>query len=191
MLIINNIPMKKFVVPFFTFALLLAGCGGGSGVITGLPVGDSDVPGVSDVPVEKPVSDSASESAAEELGEQMAEEMMGGVDIEFAEEGSGEVAPWPAQMPSDVPVFEYGKIDATEASPAGEPGAFVALQFREVEEGGYAKYEQDLISAGWTIVTDSAWDDEHISAEKGESRSIDVDVDPMGEGTAFLYYVEY
>jgi len=171
--------MKKFVVPFFTFALLLAGCGGGGGVI----------PGVSDVPVEKPVSDSLNESAAEEMGEQMAEEMMGGVDIEFAEEGSGEVVPWPAQMPSDVPVFEYGKIDATEASPAGEAGAFVALQFREVEEGGYAKYEQDLISAGWTIVTDSAWTDEHISAGKGD-RSIDVDVDPMGEGTAFLYYFE-
>lgn len=179
--------MKKFVVPFFAFALFLVGCGGGSGVIPGV----SDAPGVSDVPTETSASDSVSDNAAEELGEQMAEEMMGGVDIEFAEEGSSEVVPWPGAMPSDVPVFEYGRIDATQVSPADQEGVSVVVSFIEVEEGAYDKYEQDLEGAGWTIVTDEAWAGiEHVSAEK-DGRTVDVDADPMGEGTAFLYYMEY
>lgn len=167
--------MKKFVVLFFACVLFLSGCGGG-GPVPGMPGASS---------TGNPVSD----SVAKEMGEQMAEEMLGGVDIEFAEEGSGESVAWPSDMPSDVPVFKYGKIDATMATPDDETGNSIVMQFREVEDGAYDKYEQDLIGAGWTIITDSAWEDEHITAEKGD-RDIDVDVDPMGENTAFLYYME-
>jgi hypothetical protein len=169
----NNIPMKKVVGSFFCFAIFLAGCGSPIN-----PVGD-----VSNLPGNNPVS----EKAAEALGEQIAEEMMGGVDMEFAEEGSGEVVAWPENMPSDVPVFEYGIIDVSMVSPTGEGEDSVVVSLIEVEQGAYDKYEQDLESSGWTITTDPAWTDEHISAEKG-SRTIDVDVDPMGENTAFLYY---
>ncbi|MFA4891703.1 MAG: hypothetical protein WC604_05160 [Candidatus Gracilibacteria bacterium] len=180
--------MKKIVVAvcscFSCAAFLMTGCGGGGSPIPGLP----------GVPGESSANDSASDNAAEELGEQMAEEMMGGVDIEFAEEGSGEVVPWPEKMPSDVPVFGYGRIDATQVSPAGEEGISVVVSFIDVEDGAYDKYKQDLESAGWTIIDDLVWGDvgfEYITAEKGEGRTVDMDVDPMGEGTAFLYYMEY
>lgn len=167
----NNFSMKKIAVLFFVFTVFWTGCGNSS--VSNLSEGNS-----------------LSESAAKEAGEQIAEEMLGGIDIEFAEEGSGEVVAWPDEMPSDVPVFEYGKIDATEASPTDAEGASVVVSFIEVEKGAYNEYEQDLENAGWTIVTDSSWTDEHISAEK-DGRTIDVDVDPMGENTAFLYYMTY
>jgi len=171
--------MKKAVVPFFACVILFAGCGGGS------PLGAVGAPPVT----ESPVKDTVSDNIAKEMGEQMAEEMIGeGVDIEYAEEGSGEVVAWPSQMPSDVPEFVYGKIDATMAAPNDDGNNTIMLQLREVEEGAYDKYEQDLIGAGWVITTDtSVWTDGHITAEK-EGRTIDVDVNPMGENTAFLYY---
>lgn len=162
--------MKKFLVLFSV--IFLTACGA-STVVQNVPV--------------TPSGDSLSDKAAKEIGENLAEEMLGGIDIEYAEEGSGETVAWPTKIPGDVPVFKYGKIDATLAAPGGGEGD-VAIQFREVEEGAYDKYEQDLKNAGWEIVTDSAWEDEHISATKGDV-SIDVDVDPMGENTAFLYYL--
>jgi len=165
--------MNKLVVSVSVLvAVVLTGCG--------FLAPKSDVPGVTG-------GNSLSDKVGKELGEQMAEEMLGGIDVEFAEEGSGDVVAWPKQIPSDVPEFKYGKIDASMATPGGEADYSVMMQFREVEKEAYAKYEQDLVGAGWTITTDSDWSGQHISAEK-DGAMVDIDKDPVGENTAFLYY---
>lgn len=162
--------MKKPVGLFFVFMILVTGCGGGSGL---------------------PVSNPISEEIAKETGEKLAEEMLGGIDIEYSEEGSGDVVSWPKQMPADVPVFKYAVIDATMAAPSGDASDnSVVVSFRDVEEGAYEKYRQDLKGAGWEITTSSAYTDDHITAEKG-AMTIDVDVDYMGENTAALYFMTY
>jgi len=155
---------------FLVSGIVFSGCGLGGEVGT-LPGGN-------------PVSN----EIAKETGEKLAEEIMGGVDVEYSEEGSGDVVAWPKQMPSDVPVFKYGIIDATMANPE-DAGGGVIVSFREVEKGAYSKYEQDLKADGWTITTDSGWTDQHISAEKGDF-TIEVDVDYLGENTAALYLTE-
>jgi len=129
-----------------------------------------------------------SEEAAKELGEQMAEEILGGVDIEYAEEGTNETVSWPEQIPSDVPVFKYGKLDSSMAAPNESEEGSVAIQLREVPQDAYDKYEQDLEAAGWTITTDPEWTDTQLNAEKG-TVTISIDKNPMGEGTAFFYYM--
>lgn len=165
--------MKKAAVSLFVFAIFLAGCS----------VGGSGVP-VAGVTGTNPVS----EGIAKEAGKQLAKQMMGGTDVDFAEEGSGDVVAWPKKIPSDVPVFKYGLIDVTMASPSDEKGNSVVIQFREVAKDAYSKYRQDLQNAGWEIITDPNWTVEHISAKKN-GVTIEMDADPVGENTAFLYYM--
>lgn len=175
--------MKKIIFFIFvisTVGIFLTGCGKG---------GNESVPGNITTPATT-LTDSFSDKMAKEAGKQLAENMLGGVKIDFSEEGSGDVVPWPEEIPSDVPVFKYAVIDASIAPPAeAETSRSVAIQFREVEPGAYAKYEQDLKDAGWEITTDASWTDRHISATKGDSE-VEVDVNPVGEKTAFLYWFE-
>lgn len=171
--------MKKVILSIFTVGIFLTGCDGGGG--NGIVPGNVATP---------PNTESFSDKAAKEAGEKLAEEMLGGIDIEFSEEGSGDVVAWPKEIPSDVPVFKYAVIEATMAPPAEATESIsVGIQFREVEQGAYAKYEQDLKDAGWNITTDSSWTDGHVSAAKGTAE-VDVDVNPVGENTAILYWFE-
>ena len=164
--------MKKVIGALLMAGVIFAGCG-----ISG--VGPSIAPSVN------PLSD----EAAKELGEKMAEDMLGGIDIEYAEEGTGEVIAWPKQIPSDVPVFKYGKLDASIANPNGEGSKDMAMiQISGISADGYAKYEQDLKAAGWTITTNSEYADSQMSAEKGTT-TVSIDKNPMGDGTAFFYYM--
>lgn len=162
--------MKKIVVSLFTIGVVLTGCFQNSGNIT------------------SPMTGSLSENAAKEAGKKLAENMMGGTKIDFAEEGSGDVVAWPKTMSSEVPVFKYGKIDATMAAPSGVSDGSLVVSFREVEKGAYEKYRQDLKTAGWEITTDPSWTVEHISAKKG-NMTIDIDADYNGANTAALYLI--
>jgi len=165
--------MQKTIISLFVSGIVLSGCGVGGGEVSTLPGGN-------------PVSN----EIAKETGEKLAEEMMGGnVDLEYAEEGSGDVVAWPEQMPSDVPVFKYAEIEASMVSPS-ESGGAIVVGLKNVEKGAYDKYEQDLKAAGWEITTDPGWTIEHITAEKGNF-TIDIDAEYLGNNTAAFYLTEY
>lgn len=92
---------------------------------------------------------------------------------------------WSSAIPSDVPVFKYGKIDVSAGGQALGSGFMV--QITDVEEGGVDEYLDDLISAGFTIDTPiSEGSSPREMATKG-NLTVAVDRDPVGANTAWVW----
>ncbi|MFA4891041.1 MAG: hypothetical protein WC604_01655 [Candidatus Gracilibacteria bacterium] len=127
------------------------------------------------VPVSQPTTD---ESADEAIDEDSAIEIEVGQD-EVKSEG------WSSAIPSDVPVFKYGKIDASAGGQ--ELGSGFMVQITDAEEGAVDKYLDDLISAGFTIDTPiSEGSSPREMATKG-NLIVAVDRDPVGENTVWVW----
>jgi len=78
-----------------------------------------------------------------------------------SDDGSFEISAggkWPSDIPSDVPQFTAGAIEASSKSTAGEGGSW-SISFTKVQADAYDSYRQALLSAGWnetgTVTTDS------------------------------------
>ena len=98
---------------------------------------------------------------AEETAESIFEGATGGeVDIDSSgenvsfssEDGSFSVSgdkTWPTDMPSSVPEFKYGTVEASSKS-SSDDGSGWTVSLVKVKAGAYDSYKQDLVGASWT-----------------------------------------
>jgi len=71
---------------------------------------------------------------------------------------------WPSDMPSVVPEFKYGDIEASSKVTVDTTGWTVS--YSNLQSGATAKYKTDLTSKGWTISSEmTSGDAETIMAE--------------------------
>lgn len=107
----------------------------------------------------------------------------GSMGINYREEGSSVGAEWPKDMPSIVPEFKYGLLDAVMggADEYGAGGSWAA-QVSHLQPDAVEKYTQDLADAGWEI------DKEYGGAIHATKGNIDLsfDLGIEGEGTGLL-----
>ena len=66
-------------------------------------------------------------------------------DVEY-----GSVKEWPADIPGDVPKFEFGKIMGAIRS-GQEDLKLWNITIQSVEDGAYDKYAEELKAKGWEI----------------------------------------
>lgn len=166
--------MELFKTKYFVLAILLSfslvfmGCGS----------------------VAEKVSEEAIEKSIEkETGEKVEIDIDGDTTEITTKDGSLKVGSsygWPADMPSDVPVFSYAKIngviEATE-----EAGKSYTVTLSEMEKDAYEAYKSNLENNGWCIeFTQQSKEGWSMNAVKGVQG---VQVLGYSDGNGMLVYM--
>lgn len=106
-------------------------------------------------------------------GQVKVEQNNGGVTVK-TDQGTfqaGSIYEWPAQIPSDVPKFSYGKIiSVVQNNTADSKGISVGIE--NATGDAFDNYKGDLQNAGWSIETTSQSKDVFVISATKEKRSV-------------------
>lgn len=70
---------------------------------------------------------------------------------------------WPENWSKDLPEFQYGHVSAVEQNFMEKELGQESVSLSEFESDALAKYKNDIVNAGWSIVSET---DAYFSAQK-------------------------